>query len=286
MDMHHTVSDGTSVGILLADLVNAYRGEPMSDDYYYSYLLAEARVPGTDEYQNAKYYFEGILGQCEWCNVPTPDYESWEADEGEERMDMGLSAAQIHAAQTRLGASGNMICIAAALLALREYCGRQDVLVNWIDHNRTDPHYENTVGMLFRILPVTVRMDRCGTVEKLLREVSRQVAMGFANSSCDFMSERESALEDTMEINYQVGVWDGDPLAALGAEEIGLRPEGQATGGRVGMYIEDWPGDTVGVVVEYQRKAYAEGSMARFLDIFRKHLRRIVTGREDTDEKD
>ena len=286
MDMHHTVSDGTSLGILLADIVSAYRGGSLPEDYYYSYLLAEARASGTDEYQNAKYYFEGVLGQCEWCNVPTPDYESWEADAGEERMNMGLSPAQIHAAQARLGASGNMICIAAALLALQEYCGRQDVLVNWIDHNRTDAHYENTVGMLFRILPVAVRMDRCGTVEKLLREVSRQVAMGFANSSCDFMSERESALEDTMEINYQVGVWDGDPLAALGAEEIGLRPEGQATGGRVGMYIEDWPGDTVGVVVEYQRKAYAEGSMARFLDIFRKHLRRIVTGREDTDEKD
>ena len=286
MDMHHTVSDGTSVGILLADLVNAYRGEPMSEDYYYSYLLAEARVPGTDEYQNAKYYFEGILGQCEWCNVPTPDYESWEADEGEERMDMGLSAAQIHAAQTRLGASGNMICIAAALLALREYCGRQDVLVNWIDHNRTDPHYENTVGMLFRILPVAVRMERCKTLEKLLREVSRQVAMGFANSSCDFMSERESALEDTMEINYQVGVWDEDPMKAMGAEEIEVHPEEQAAGGRVGVYIEDWPGDTVGVIVEYQRKAYAEGSMARFLGIFRKHLRRIVTGREDNNEKD
>ena len=286
MDMHHTVSDGTSIGVLLSDILRAYNGEPLPEDYYYSYILAETRAPQTDDYQNAKYYFEGILGQCAWCNVPTPDYESWEADAGEERMDMGLTAAQIHAAQARHGASGNMLCIAAALLALREYCGRQDVLVNWIDHNRTDAHYENTVGMLFRILPVAVRMERCENLEKLLREVSRQVAMGFANSSCDFMSERESALEDTIEINYQVGVWDEDPMTALGAEEIELRPEDHATGGRVGMYIEDWPEGTVGVSVEYQKKAYAEGSMARFLGMFRKHLRSIVTGREETDEKD
>ena len=286
MDMHHTVSDGTSIEVLLSDIVRAYNGEPLPEDYYYSYILAETRMLRTDEYQNAKYYFEGILGQCEWCNVPTPDYESWEADAGEERMDMGLTTAQIHTAQARHGASGNILCIAAALLALQEYCDRPDVLVNWIDHNRTNEHYENTVGMLFRILPVAVRMEKCETVEKLLREVSRQVAMGFANSSCDFMSERESALEDTIEINYQVGVWDEDPMTALGAEEVDLRPENQATGGRVGMYIEDWPGGTVGVSVEYQKKAYAQGSMARFLGMFRKYLRSIVTGSEKTDEKD
>ena len=47
----------------------------------------------------------------------------------------------------------------------------------------------------------------------------------------------------------------------------------------MGVFIEHWE-STLGVTIEYQKKAYADGSMARFLATFKKYLRYIVLERE------
>ncbi|MBQ7479250.1 MAG: hypothetical protein IJT01_10230 [Selenomonadaceae bacterium] len=41
LSLHHTISDGTSLGVLLEDIAKAYRQEELEPDYYYSYILKE-----------------------------------------------------------------------------------------------------------------------------------------------------------------------------------------------------------------------------------------------------
>ena len=205
---------------------------------------------------------------------------------------MGLTLEDMSAAEVRLKASGNVLCITAGILALQEYCRRSDILVTWIDSNRTDIRYENTMGMFFRSLPVAVHTEQFASLDALIREVSDQVAAGYANSICNYMETLPSRknFDDDMEINYLIGIDEEDPftsLAGLGeddqlesigavSEEVPYDSENTSTGERVGVYILENDGN-IYTEIGYQKKAYADGSMARFLALFRKYLRYIVS---------
>lgn len=275
MDMHHTISDGTSMDILVEDIAKLLRGEKSGQDYYYSFLQRESQEKQSEEYQRSQRYFRQLLGDEHWYNVPTPDHGTWETEPSEEALDMELTLQDMAKAGARHGASGNVLCITAAILALQEYCHRHRILVKWLNSNRGEGYYDNTIGLLFRILPVAVHTERFKDLGALIAEVNRQVAEGFANSSCNYMEDTEQALEDSLEVNYLVGMGEDNPLAALGGEALSPDYHYDAVGERVGVYIERWE-NTLGVTIEYQKKAYADGSMARFLEMFKKYLRYIV----------
>ena len=279
MGMHHTISDGTSMDILAEDIAKLLRGERPGQDYYYSFLQWENQAKQSEEYRRSERYFRQLLGDERWYNVPTPDHETWETEPGEEALDMELTLQDMAEAEARHGVSGNVLCVCAAILALQEYCHQHRILVNWLNSNRGDGCYDDTVGMLFKIMPVAVHTERISDLEALIAEVNRQVAEGFANSICDYMEATEQALQDSLEVNYLVGIGENDALVALGAEAISPDFTYDAVGGRVGVFIEHWE-STLGVTIEYQKKAYADGSMARFLATFKKYLRYIVLERE------
>ena len=190
---------------------------------------------------------------------------------------LSLTLKQMEEAQARLKASGNVICLAAGALALREYSGREDVLLNWINDNRSRAGNESTVGLLFKILPVALHMDEYPDVKTLVEEIRRQTDTGFAHSICNYQETTEKALEDSIEINYLPGLANGEE----GTEETGILEEVEladrhsAAGERVGMYIGDMDG-VLAVSCSYQKRIYAPGSMRRFLELFRKHLQAIV----------
>jgi bacitracin synthase 3 len=277
MDMHHMISDGFSVGVLRENILRAVRGEPLPEDYYYTFLLREQKAAQTSAYAEAKQYFSNLLGDTRWCNIPKPDFASWDSEGAEEMIGLSLTLKQMEEAQARLKASGNVICLAAGALALQEYCKKEDVLLNWINDNRSRAGNETTVGLLFKILPVALHMDEYSGKKSLVEEIRRQTEAGFVHSICDYQEITELALEDSIEINYLPGLADAeeqtDETGIL--EEVELTEAHNAAGGRVGMYIGDMDGVLV-VSCSYQKRIYAPGSMRRFLELFRKHLHAIV----------
>ena len=152
---------------------------------YYSFLQKESREKASEDYHRSERCFRQLLGDGHWHNVPTPDYETWETEPGGETLDMELTLQDIAGAEVRHGASGNVMCITAAILALQEYCHRHRISVNWLNSNRDDGCYNDTVGMFFSILPVAVHTERFNGLNALIAEVNRQVAEGFVNSRCD-----------------------------------------------------------------------------------------------------
>ena len=277
MDMHHMISDGFSVGVLRENILRAVRGEPLPEDYYYTFLLREQKAAQTSAYAEAKQYFSNLLGDTDWCNIPKPDFASWDSEGAEEMIGLSLTLKQMEEAQARLKASGNVICLAAGALALREYSKKEDVLLNWINDNRSRAGNETTVGLLFKILPVALHMDEYSDKKTLVEEIRRQTDAGFAHSICDYQEIMEKALEDSIEINYLPGLADGEEQTEETGilEEVELAKVHNAAGGRVGMYIGDLDG-VLAVSCSYQKRIYAPGSMRRFLELFRKHLHAIV----------
>jgi len=271
------ISDGFSVGVLRENMLRTLRGEPLPQDYYYTFLLREQKASQSAAYEEAKQYFRNLLGTTDWCKIPKPDFVSWDPAVGEEHIGLSITLDQMHRAEARCKASANVLCLAAGALALQEYSGRRDILLNWINDNRSRSGNETTVGLLFKILPVALHMDEYADAKMLIEEIRRQTDAGFAHSICNYQEIVENALEDSIEINYLPALageeTPSDEPEIL--EEVELPDRHNAAGERVGMYIGDLDG-VLAVSCGYQKHIYAPGSMHRFLQLFRKHLRGIV----------
>ena len=98
MDMHHMISDGFSIGVLRENIQRAVRGEPLPEDYYYTFLLREQKAAQTTAYAEAKRYFSNLLGDTDWCNIPKPDFASWNSDGAEEMTGLSLTLEQMEEA--------------------------------------------------------------------------------------------------------------------------------------------------------------------------------------------
>lgn len=274
-DMHHTISDGVSLRILLEDIANAYGQKDLAPDYYYSYVLKEHENKETEEYKEAERYFDHLLEGKDWRLVPTPDFDSWETEAGEESFDGMVSLQDMSCAEGRWGVSRNVLAIAVAMLAMREYCQRNEIRIDYINNNRSDAYLQHTVGLVFKILPIAVDFHDFPATEDFLREVNRQLVEGFAHSICDYGSFDKNALEDALAVNYVAELGDASDFSELNPRELEIGNAYEATECRVELYLTEEEGQ-VNIYIQYQKRAYAEGSMKKFLDIYVKKFRQLV----------
>lgn len=215
-DVHHLAMDGSSLGLVLADITRAYRGESLPRDYYCAYLAAEEKLCNSPQYEEDKEYFLKAYGGFDWCSIPEPDQrESLKLEARQRRVQLPFDEEDLVEAEERWHASRSVMAIGAALQALHEFTGRRYIMSNWIFNNRLGSYAANSVGMLIKNLPVGVDMEKAKDTGELLAEVKRQVTEGIAHSSYDyFVAKDRPFLDDPMEVNYQLNI-NADELAEL-----------------------------------------------------------------------
>lgn len=275
LDMHHTVSDGTSISVLLTDIAKAYWGEEMVPDYFYSYLRKEHEGRGTAEFRKAWKYFRDLLGNTDWCRIPTPDFETVEPDCASEFLENVMTTRQMEEAEKRTGYSRNVIAIAAVMMALREYCGRDEICVDYINNNRIEKYLQSTVGLVYKTLPVAVELNRYPDPEHLLPEVNRQVIDSFVNSICDYQAEVATMDEDCIAVNYVAELGSAENLKGFEAEEIHVGQEDDTMGGHADLYFEENEG-MVTLHLDYLKQAYKKENMQAFIRLCAKTLKQIT----------
>ena len=81
MDFHHIIMDGVSLDIFIEDLNRAYEGEALVPERFsaYEYALYEQKARGSEAYERAKEFYEGIFKGAEPCTLPVK--ERLKADE-------------------------------------------------------------------------------------------------------------------------------------------------------------------------------------------------------------
>ena len=211
--------------------------------------------------------------------VPTPDFDSWEPDDGEEVYEGLVSLREMSLAEDRLGVSRNVLAIAAAMLSLQEYCHRDDIRVDSLNNNRTDAYLQHTVGLVFKMLPLALDLRLVSGPEDLLSAIHRQLVEGLAHSICDYSSLDNVAFADALLVNYVANLGDASHLSDLNPTELELEISTStvATGGRAVIYLNEEEGQ-VNIDIEYQKRAYAEGSMKKFLNLYVEKFRQLVKG--------
>jgi amino acid adenylation domain-containing protein len=282
-DVHHLAMDGSSLSILLTDIIRAYRGEALPRDYYCTYLAKEEKLRASPQYQEDKAYFLSTYGGYDWCNIPEPDKDNeaelhLEADS--RQIKLPFDEADLAAAEKRLHTSRSVLAIAAAIQALYEFSGQKHIMTNWIFNNRLGGYAANSVGMLIKNLPVGVHMEQIDSVETLLAEVKKQVTEGITHSNYDYFVANDSPYQnDPMEVNYQLNI-NADELDELQPFYLPLPNKYHAPGARLELeFLEN--DDNSGYFeseFEWAGNIFSRNRIVKFHNLYMETFVRFVLG--------
>ena len=268
IDIHHSLFDGTSFKILMANMVKAYMGMELDKDYYYYILDKREKEKDSDFYNEARKYYENKYDDVEWSIKPKIDFESRENEMGELFSKLNIEDMEMSLIEKNFKISRNEFFITVALLAIAEYNKKDNVKITWIYNGRDDLNAMNSVGLLFRDLPVGLKLTDKLTIRELYRDVHEQVQSAIKYCCYPYEDlDAEVVSEDGACLLYQQDIRDGGDLEDMNIEMIHVRQNQAASQALLDIQILDGE-DGLETMIDYAASRYKKESVEKFKDIF------------------
>lgn len=267
-DVHHTVFDGTSLKVFMQNVGKAYMGMQLEPDLYYLFLKNREDEAKTLFYDESRAYFEQRFADVEWSCYPKTDHDSRENEMGELFAPIGIEQAQMKSMERQYRVSRNEFFITVAALAISIYNKKNDIKLCWIYNGREDLTAMNSVGLLFRELPVGVRLKDDLTLRELFADVQEQVRKGIEHSCYPYVDiNNQAGSNEAAYLLYQQDIRDMGDLDGLDIETIDIRQNQAASQTILDMEILDGE-DGLVLMIDYTASLYDDNSMENFKDVF------------------
>ena len=263
MDFHHSIIDGTSLGLVMKNIIRVLHGEAPDKDMFLEYLRKNelsANRKGKDQVIEQMMHKYNLPS---FDRMPHRDHKSRENRIHILTVSFDYTYRELMEALQGKNISLSMLFSAAGLLAMKEYNHSDKVQVQWTYNGRDEKWKQNIIGITMSALPIAVDFSRPDM--ELMKEVNAQIAENIENSDLSFAlydnSPNESETinmicEDGIEINTAVtqgcrdiNMWDYR-LTSPAAVECVLYPAVKEN--KLIMFIN------------YNKCCYDEESMKRF----------------------
>ncbi len=192
LDMHHAISDGTSLGILIREFVELYEGceLPKQKIQYRDYV----------DWQN-KLLENGIIKKQEeyWMNefkepapvlqIPNDYYKSEISDSQGGNVSMGINeelTTGLKKIAKRTGSTLYMILLAAYSILLQKHTGIEDITVGSPIAARPHADLQNIMGMFVNTVAMRSFPNRDKTLAAFLEEVRNKCLKTYENQDYQF----------------------------------------------------------------------------------------------------
>ena len=274
-DVHHTVFDGTSMKVFMSNFGKILGGMEPDKDYYYLMLKRREELENSSFYEESKEYFEKIFENVEWSNYPGIDHDSRDNTYGELSASLDISQQEMENIERQFMISRNEFFITVACLAIAIYNKANDIKISWIFNGREDVELMNSVGLLFRDLPIGLRLKDETTMRDLFTEVHEQVQKGIEHSCYPYVDKHNTAGGgESAYLLYQQDIRDGG-LDGMGIDAVQIRQNQAASQTILDMQILDGKAG-LALVLDYAASRYDKESMEKYQSIFIKIAQRLA----------
>jgi amino acid adenylation domain-containing protein len=198
LTMHHTVSDGWSVGVLLRELELLYeafsrgRSSPLPElpIQYADYAAWQRQLLGGDVFREQVDYWrarlEGMPHSIDLpADRPRPARQTFRGAQDTLRLPVALTAA-LRALAEREGVTLFMVILAALQLLLSRLSGQEDVAVGTPVAGRDRAELEPLIGLFLNHLVLRTDVSGDPTFRELLARVREGVLGAFAHQGLPF----------------------------------------------------------------------------------------------------
>ncbi|RPK08343.1 amino acid adenylation domain-containing protein [Priestia endophytica] len=160
LDMHHIISDGYSINILINELTKLYEGQNLESQkiQYKDFAHWQNKLLNSDEISKQKEYWKKALsGKIPTLSMPTdyprPEFQNFEGDSYSISSGVDLKQKLEDLCQ-KYNVTINMLMIASYSILLSKYTNQQENIIGMPILGRTHADIKQIVGMFVNTLPV------------------------------------------------------------------------------------------------------------------------------------
>ncbi|XOS94519.1 amino acid adenylation domain-containing protein [Brevibacillus laterosporus] len=186
-DMHHIISDGVSMNILMQEVTELYEGKELSPLrlQYKDYAVWQQQRAKSELYeQQENYWFGEFFGPLPVLDLmiayPRPAVRSFEGAEYEFVIDRAL-ADQVNQLAENSGSTLYMLLMATYTILLSKYSGQEDIIVGTPVAGRLSAELEPLIGMFVNTLAIRNYPQKDKTFHGYLEEVKERTLQAFEN---------------------------------------------------------------------------------------------------------
>ena len=277
LDIHHIISDGFSLNVLMTDIDKAYRGEMLEQEDLTlgDVATAEAELRQTPALEEARQWYAQNF-DCGDCYSPLlPDLEEPELREGLLTRTMHVSIDSVDAFCKEHGIFKSTLFTAAYSCLLAKFNNEQEVLFNTIHNGRADKRLAHSVAMLVKTVPVYAKFTDDTTVLDFLKAGQEQM------SGCR-QHEAYAYADVVADLHLQAATifaWHGmlyDSLELCGIHTTALHLCNNSR--EVPLYLKAYISDNhFCVEAEYNANEYSEALISQFLESYEAVLEGFLT---------
>ncbi|WDQ32368.1 condensation domain-containing protein [Paenibacillus marchantiae] len=191
-DVHHLVSDGVSMNILMEDFVDLYHGHPIeSSRYTYEdYINWQKGEEGKQTLRKQQQFWRGQFKDgVPLLDMPT-DFSRPNVRKGtgqDLRMDIPTSLIRkikdiAHEEQT----TSYTVLLSIYVLLLHKYAGQEDLVVGTPTSGRSRSEWDRIVGMFVNTLALRMKINKENTFRVFLQSIRKTVHDALNNQSYPF----------------------------------------------------------------------------------------------------
>ncbi|MEV6478314.1 condensation domain-containing protein, partial [Streptomyces sp. NPDC051657] len=277
--MHHIVSDGWSVGVLLREVQAAYAGRelpPLTVQYADYSAWQRTWLAGDVMEEQLAYWREQLAGAPSALDLPTdrprPATPSHRGAQLTEALDTATVSRLAETAQERGTTLFSVLqSVLAAVLSRRS--GQDDVVIGVPVANRSRVETEDLIGFFVNTLPLRTRVAAAETFEELLDQVSRTALEGLSHQDVPFdrlVQELAPDRDRSRNPLFQVMLaFQNAPTteAAPGDLDLTYLPVGDGTAKfDLMLLVEEAAGGELSLALEYSTDLFTEQTARAVLD--------------------
>lgn len=187
VDMHHIISDGVSVNIMMNDLSRLYAGNepnPLSIQYKDYAVWQQSDIQKRNIESQEAYWLDQFRDDIPVLEMPAdyerPDIRDYEGESFEFVIPEHLKQ-RLRQLEENTGATLYMILLAAYTILLSKYSGQEDIVVGTPSAGRTHLDVESVVGMFVNTLVIRNHPAGRKTFDAYLNEVKENMLNAYKN---------------------------------------------------------------------------------------------------------
>ncbi|WP_235929984.1 condensation domain-containing protein, partial [Chengkuizengella marina] len=188
-DMHHVISDGVSMNILVEDFMQLYEGKdlPKLRVQYKDVAIWQEGQRATEVIQKQEqYWLDQFADEIPVLNLPTdyarPSVQSFDGETMDFHWDKVLTA-KLHQLVKETNTTLYMVMLSAYTILLSKYTGQEDIIVGSPVSGRNHADTEGIVGVFVNTLAMRNTPVRNKTFTTFLAEVKEQTLKAMENEN-------------------------------------------------------------------------------------------------------
>ncbi|TAH83192.1 amino acid adenylation domain-containing protein [Bacillus subtilis] len=290
VDMHHIISDGVSVNILIREFGELYNNRKLPElrIQYKDYAVWQEGFKTGDAYKTQEeYWLKQLEGELPVLDLPAdharPPVRSFAGDKVSFTLDQEV-ASDLHKLARENGSTLYMVLLAAYTAFLSRLSGQEDIIVGSPIAGRPHKDLEPILGMFVNTLALRTRPEGGKPFVQYLQEVRETALEAFEHQDYPF-EELVDKLELTRDMSRNplfdvMFVLQNMDQESLELDELCLKPAAnnghQTSKFDLTLYAQEQPHGLLTFQMEFSTDLYKKKTIEKWLQYFINMLLSII----------